>query len=166
LSVSLQLKWTNTMERRRSGYEVLLALLTLLLFSFTSATASSSHPTQLHDHVEQPKRNLLANGLGRTPPMGYVSDLCSVTQSFFFVWKWVFFFFLLALSLSVSLFITYKLQCSSTECLFMLWIVLARILGEQFFFFFFFCFFKKVVTISLIFLFSFSNFIQKKIFLS
>ncbi|KAK7374093.1 hypothetical protein VNO80_07519 [Phaseolus coccineus] len=61
------------MERRRFSYEVLVALLTLLLFSLTCATASSSDPTQLHDHVEQPKRNLLANGLGKTPPMGWNS---------------------------------------------------------------------------------------------
>jgi len=62
------------MERRRNGYEVLVAMLTLLLFSLICATASSSDPAQLHDHVEQHKRNLLANGLGRTPPMGYVCD--------------------------------------------------------------------------------------------
>jgi len=73
------------MERRRFSYEVLVFLLTLLLFSLTCATASSSDPTQLLDHVEQPRRNLLANGLAKTPPMGYVCDLCSVTQSFFFL---------------------------------------------------------------------------------
>ncbi|ESW12057.1 hypothetical protein PHAVU_008G081100 [Phaseolus vulgaris] len=61
------------MERRRFSYEVLVFLLTLLLFSLTCATASSSDPTQLHDHVEQPRRNLLANGLAKTPPMGWNS---------------------------------------------------------------------------------------------
>ncbi|KAG4925391.1 hypothetical protein JHK87_050931 [Glycine soja] len=58
---------------RRVGYEVLVALVTLLVFSFACATASSSGPTKLHHRVEQFRRNLLANGLGRTPPMGWNS---------------------------------------------------------------------------------------------
>ncbi|XP_014497736.1 alpha-galactosidase 1 [Vigna radiata var. radiata] len=61
------------MDRRRFAYEVLVALLPLLLCSLNCANASSSDPAQLHDHVEQHKRNLLANGLGTTPPMGWNS---------------------------------------------------------------------------------------------
>ncbi|KAG5008419.1 hypothetical protein AAZX31_09G251500 [Glycine max] len=58
---------------RRVGYEVLVALVTLLVFSLTCVTASPSGPTKLQDHVKQFRGNLLANGLGRTPPMGWNS---------------------------------------------------------------------------------------------
>ncbi|RDX77730.1 Alpha-galactosidase 1, partial [Mucuna pruriens] len=58
---------------RRNGYEMVVPLVTLLLFTLTCATASSSGPTNLHDHVEQFRRNMLANGLGITPPMGWNS---------------------------------------------------------------------------------------------
>ncbi|BAT83891.1 hypothetical protein VIGAN_04113100 [Vigna angularis var. angularis] len=62
------------MDRRRFTYKVLVALLPFLLCSLNCVNASSSSdPAQLHDHVEQHKRNLLANGLARTPPMGWNS---------------------------------------------------------------------------------------------
>ncbi|WVZ07569.1 hypothetical protein V8G54_020915 [Vigna mungo] len=66
------------MDRRRFAYEVLVALLPLLLCSLNCANASSSDPAQLHDHVEQHKRNLLANGLGTTPPMGFPVHLATL----------------------------------------------------------------------------------------
>ncbi|KAL2330529.1 hypothetical protein Fmac_018110 [Flemingia macrophylla] len=56
---------------RRICYEMLVALVTLLLLSLTCVIASSS--PKHHDHVGQFRRNLLANGLGTTPPMGWNS---------------------------------------------------------------------------------------------
>ncbi|KOM28154.1 hypothetical protein LR48_Vigan503s002900 [Vigna angularis] len=67
------------MDRRRFTYKVLVALLPFLLCSLNCVNASSSSdPAQLHDHVEQHKRNLLANGLARTPPMGFPVHLATL----------------------------------------------------------------------------------------
>lgn len=131
MSFLLQVKkWksaeVNTMERR-VGYEVLVALVTLLVFSLTCVTASPSGPTKLQDHVKQFRGNLLANGLGRTPPMGYVCDLCSLSLCFFSSDNEC--FSPLVLRVSVSLFITHSTVPPS--CRFVLWIVLARILGKH-----------------------------------
>ncbi|KAK7340067.1 hypothetical protein VNO77_20759 [Canavalia gladiata] len=49
---------------RRIGYEMVVALVTLLLFSCVTASTTNE---------EHFRRNLLANNLGRTPPMGWNS---------------------------------------------------------------------------------------------
>lgn len=52
---------------------MMVILMTLLHFWMACCvTASSSGPKNLNNIEEQFRRNLLANGLGRTPPMGYV----------------------------------------------------------------------------------------------
>lgn len=57
---------------RRIGCEMMLALMTLFHFLLTCVSASASGLTKLNNQEEQLRRNLLANGLGTTPPMGYV----------------------------------------------------------------------------------------------
>ena len=58
---------------RTVGREVLVAVaaMILMLWPFASVCASSKL-TKFNDHEEKLRRNLLANGLGVTPPMGYV----------------------------------------------------------------------------------------------
>ena len=57
--------------KRRLGCEILVALVTLLHVLLCVCT-SASGSTKFDNHEEQLRRNLLANGLGTTPPMGYV----------------------------------------------------------------------------------------------
>lgn len=64
----------NRIMGRKIGCEMLVVLVTLLHVWLACVTASSSGLRKLSSNHEEEKlrRNLLANGLGRTPPVGYV----------------------------------------------------------------------------------------------
>jgi len=56
--------------RSNIGFEMVVVLVTLLHVWLVSVTASSLGNNYDGEHL---RRNLLANGLGKTPPMGYVT---------------------------------------------------------------------------------------------
>ncbi|CAL0328352.1 unnamed protein product [Lupinus luteus] len=61
------------MERRKFGCEMLLTLVTLFHISLTCVDSGLVSGFSSNKQEEQFRRNLLANGLGRTPPMGWNS---------------------------------------------------------------------------------------------
>lgn len=106
LSLSVELrKWekrvvapeVNIIMGRKIGCELLVVVLvTLFHFWLACVTASSTGLRKLSsNHEEQLRRNLLANGLGTTPPMGYVCvyyNLYSVSTKFLLsLLEWVLF---------------------------------------------------------------------------
>jgi len=58
--------------RSKSGFEMVVVLVTLLHIWLVCVTASSLDNINNYEG-EHLRRNLLANGLGKTPPMGYVT---------------------------------------------------------------------------------------------